>query len=204
MVRLHSRRLLILDEAMSLMTLFFSRSDLSSNRSLSFILAEPALGMMLNQVIGGVGFGRNCFNVRFQSTHFSIHNENDTLVNAVDLARIYLSHRLKNPPEDITEASRLQQTAHEYLKLLYGQTVALLHSVKHPNQTIRETLSDRPVTRSMLNGVRSIISFLGEMLQFAWLEEFYRSPQFSNVLEDLLLPLLEFSVEEKEMFVDSA
>jgi len=82
---------------MSLMTLFMCRTDLTSNERLTFILHEPKLAELLHHVLSSITMGRGCFNATFQSTHYSIHNENETLSSAIDIARIVLSSKLKHP-----------------------------------------------------------------------------------------------------------
>jgi hypothetical protein len=65
------------------------------NGKLSFILHEPMIGEVVHQVLNSITLGRGCFNATFQSTHYSIHTENETLSNTIEIARILLSNKFK-------------------------------------------------------------------------------------------------------------
>lgn len=53
------------------------------------------IGEVVHQVLNSITLGRGCFNATFQSTHYSIHTENETLSNTIEIARILLSNKFK-------------------------------------------------------------------------------------------------------------
>lgn len=100
------------------MSLIVGRTDATTDR-MNFILGEPKLGELLHQLITSISLSKNCFRATYGSIHYSIHTENDTLSNAIDMMRILLCQKLQNHADDITLTAQLQTSTASYVQLLY-------------------------------------------------------------------------------------